>query len=184
MFMALLICPFNIVYRSSRYYFLRVIRNIMLSPLYKVVMVDFFMADQLCSQVPTHLVSLFLYELPKVLQRHNKQTISFPVISQKKLDAYEVVLLVRNRSQCSEIWNLWLVTTSLVVIERKITGIAWDPSISETYLMLSHFFPTTGELCRSLSLAVFHIYHSEISCVSTFNTWKVTDILCYDHAVC
>ncbi|XP_042468430.1 phosphate transporter PHO1-3-like [Zingiber officinale] len=52
MFMALLICPFDIVYRSSRYHFLRVIRNIMLSPLYKVVMVDFFMADQLCSQVP------------------------------------------------------------------------------------------------------------------------------------
>ncbi|XP_058091706.1 phosphate transporter PHO1 homolog 1 [Magnolia sinica] len=51
-FLVLLVCPFNILYRSSRYHFLRVIRNIILSPLYKVVMVDFFMADQLCSQVP------------------------------------------------------------------------------------------------------------------------------------
>ncbi|XP_059447547.1 phosphate transporter PHO1 homolog 1 [Corylus avellana] len=51
-FLLLLVCPFNIVYRSSRYCFLRVIRNIILSPLYKVVMLDFFMADQLCSQVP------------------------------------------------------------------------------------------------------------------------------------
>ncbi|KAA8532780.1 hypothetical protein F0562_032813 [Nyssa sinensis] len=51
-FLLLLICPFNIVYKSSRYRFLGVIRNIILSPLYKVVMLDFFMADQLCSQVP------------------------------------------------------------------------------------------------------------------------------------
>ncbi|KAF8378490.1 hypothetical protein HHK36_029832 [Tetracentron sinense] len=52
LFLLLLVCPFNIVYRSSRYRFLRVIRSIILSPLYKVVMLDFFMADQLCSQVP------------------------------------------------------------------------------------------------------------------------------------
>ncbi|KAH9321143.1 hypothetical protein KI387_015782 [Taxus chinensis] len=49
---AVLICPLNIIYRSTRFSFLRVIRNIILSPLYKVVMVDFFMADQLTSQVP------------------------------------------------------------------------------------------------------------------------------------
>nr|CAB3467988.1 unnamed protein product [Digitaria exilis] len=51
-FLSILVCPFNIIYRSSRYQFLRVIRNIILTPFYKVVMVDFFMADQLCSQVP------------------------------------------------------------------------------------------------------------------------------------
>ncbi|XP_052184518.1 phosphate transporter PHO1 homolog 1 [Diospyros lotus] len=51
-FLLLLVCPFNIFYKSSRYRFLCVIRNIVLSPFYKVVMLDFFMADQLCSQVP------------------------------------------------------------------------------------------------------------------------------------
>ncbi|KAJ6721065.1 XENOTROPIC AND POLYTROPIC RETROVIRUS RECEPTOR 1-RELATED [Salix viminalis] len=51
-FLLLFVCPFNIFYRSSRFRFLCVIRNIVLSPLYKVVMLDFFMADQLCSQVP------------------------------------------------------------------------------------------------------------------------------------
>ncbi|XP_044492547.1 phosphate transporter PHO1 homolog 1-like [Mangifera indica] len=51
-FLLLLVCPFNIFYKSSRYRFLCVIRNIILSPLYKVLMLDFFMADQLCSQVP------------------------------------------------------------------------------------------------------------------------------------
>ncbi|MQM13075.1 hypothetical protein Taro_046000 [Colocasia esculenta] len=48
----MLICPFNIFYRSTRYSFLRVIRNIVFSPFYKVLMVDFFMADQLTSQIP------------------------------------------------------------------------------------------------------------------------------------
>ncbi|KAM7276203.1 hypothetical protein ACFE04_018069 [Oxalis oulophora] len=51
-FFILLVCPLNIIYKSSRIRFLRVLRNIVLSPLYKVVMLDFFMADQLCSQVP------------------------------------------------------------------------------------------------------------------------------------
>ncbi|RCV24303.1 hypothetical protein SETIT_5G073800v2 [Setaria italica] len=51
-FLLLLFCPLNVAYRSSRFRFLRIMRNIILSPLYKVVMVDFFMADQLCSQVP------------------------------------------------------------------------------------------------------------------------------------
>ncbi|XP_023541788.1 phosphate transporter PHO1 homolog 1-like isoform X1 [Cucurbita pepo subsp. pepo] len=52
LFLLLLVCPFNIYYRSSRYRFLRVMRNIAFSPLYKVLMLDFFMADQLCSQIP------------------------------------------------------------------------------------------------------------------------------------
>ncbi|KAK8964708.1 Phosphate transporter PHO1-3 [Platanthera guangdongensis] len=51
-FVLVLVCPINILYQTSRYHFLRTIRNIILSPFYKVVMVDFFMADQLCSQIP------------------------------------------------------------------------------------------------------------------------------------
>ncbi|CAG7903754.1 unnamed protein product [Brassica rapa] len=51
-FFLILICPLSIFYKSSRYRLISVIRNIVFSPLYKVVMLDFFMADQLCSQVP------------------------------------------------------------------------------------------------------------------------------------
>ncbi|XP_066328811.1 phosphate transporter PHO1-2-like isoform X1 [Miscanthus floridulus] len=47
-----LFCPFNIFYHSTRYCFMRVMRNIILSPFYKVLMADFFMADQLTSQIP------------------------------------------------------------------------------------------------------------------------------------
>ncbi|XP_057761554.1 phosphate transporter PHO1 homolog 1 [Arachis stenosperma] len=51
-FLLMLLCPFNVIYRSTRYRFICTIRNIIFSPLYKVVMQDFFVADQLCSQVP------------------------------------------------------------------------------------------------------------------------------------
>ncbi|KAH9308593.1 hypothetical protein KI387_036504 [Taxus chinensis] len=51
LFISLLFCPLDIVYRSTRFCFLKVMRNIMFAPLYKVVMTDFFMADQLTSQV-------------------------------------------------------------------------------------------------------------------------------------
>ncbi|CAA7390518.1 unnamed protein product [Spirodela intermedia] len=52
LFTGTLLCPFNIFYRSTRFCLLRVLRNIALSPFYKVLMVDFFMADQLTSQIP------------------------------------------------------------------------------------------------------------------------------------
>ncbi|XP_059650851.1 phosphate transporter PHO1 [Cornus florida] len=62
-FIALLICPFNICYRPTRYCFLRIIRNIICSPFYRVLMVDFFMADQLTSQIPLlrHIESAACY---------------------------------------------------------------------------------------------------------------------------
>ncbi|XP_027367394.1 phosphate transporter PHO1-like [Abrus precatorius] len=51
-FVVLLICPFDIFYRPTRFCFIRVMRNIVCSPFYKVLLVDFFMADQLTSQIP------------------------------------------------------------------------------------------------------------------------------------
>lgn len=71
-FIGLLICPLNIFYRSTRYCFLRVIRNIVCSPLYKVLMVDFFMADQLTSQIPLlrHMESTACYFLAGSVKTH------------------------------------------------------------------------------------------------------------------
>ncbi|XP_043706189.1 phosphate transporter PHO1-like [Telopea speciosissima] len=75
-FIGVLICPFNIFYRSTRYYFIRVIRNIVCSPLYKVLMVDFFMADQLTSQIPLlrHMESTACYLLAGSFKTHQYQT--------------------------------------------------------------------------------------------------------------
>ncbi|XP_031502975.1 phosphate transporter PHO1-like [Nymphaea colorata] len=75
-FTGLLVCPLNIFYRSTRYYFLRVMRNIVFSPFYKVLMVDFFMADQLTSQVPLlrHMEFTACYFLAGSFRTHHYQT--------------------------------------------------------------------------------------------------------------
>ncbi|XP_059448126.1 phosphate transporter PHO1 [Corylus avellana] len=72
-FFALLICPFDIFYRPTRYCFLRIIRNIVCSPFYKVMLVDFFMADQLTSQIPLlrHMESAACYFLAGSNRTHN-----------------------------------------------------------------------------------------------------------------
>ncbi|KAL0433255.1 UNVERIFIED_CONTAM: Phosphate transporter [Sesamum latifolium] len=72
----LLICPLNVFYRPTRYCFLRVIRNIVCSPFYKVLMVDFFMADQLTSQIPLfrHMESAACYFLAGSFKTHRYET--------------------------------------------------------------------------------------------------------------
>ncbi|KFK33778.1 hypothetical protein AALP_AA5G058900 [Arabis alpina] len=57
--MMVLFCPFNIIYRSSRYFFIGCVFRCLLSPLYKVILPDFFLADQLTSQVQTFRNLLF-----------------------------------------------------------------------------------------------------------------------------
>ncbi|CAK8572089.1 unnamed protein product [Lathyrus sativus] len=75
-FIALLFCPLDIFYRPTRYCFIRVIRNIMCSPFYKVLLVDFFMADQLTSQIPLlrHLETTSCYLSSKVFKTHHPET--------------------------------------------------------------------------------------------------------------
>ncbi|XP_010500027.1 PREDICTED: phosphate transporter PHO1 homolog 8 isoform X2 [Camelina sativa] len=48
---AISVCPFNIFYRSSRFFFIMVLFRCIAAPLYKVNLPDFFLADQLTSQV-------------------------------------------------------------------------------------------------------------------------------------
>ncbi|KAK0574848.1 hypothetical protein LWI29_030042 [Acer saccharum] len=47
----LLFMPFNILYRSSRFFFLTCLFHCIAAPLYKVILPDFFLADQFTSQV-------------------------------------------------------------------------------------------------------------------------------------
>ncbi|CAI9756180.1 unnamed protein product [Fraxinus pennsylvanica] len=47
----ILLCPFNIIYRSNRFFLLACIFHCVFAPLYKVTLPDFFLADQLTSQV-------------------------------------------------------------------------------------------------------------------------------------
>ncbi|KZV33740.1 hypothetical protein F511_33482 [Dorcoceras hygrometricum] len=75
-FLILLVCPFNMFYRSTRFCFLRVIRNIVCSPFYKVLMVDFFMADQLTSQITLlrQMESAACYFLAGSFKTHQYET--------------------------------------------------------------------------------------------------------------
>ncbi|KAF3503495.1 hypothetical protein F2Q69_00039641 [Brassica cretica] len=52
-------CPFDIIYRASRYFFIGSVIRCILSPLYKVILPDFFLADQLTSQVQAFRSLLF-----------------------------------------------------------------------------------------------------------------------------
>ncbi|KAI3907590.1 hypothetical protein MKW98_016234 [Papaver atlanticum] len=49
--LAIAFCPFNIVYRSGRFFFIKSIWRCICAPFYKVTLIDFFLADQLTSQV-------------------------------------------------------------------------------------------------------------------------------------
>ncbi|CAI9785253.1 unnamed protein product [Fraxinus pennsylvanica] len=46
----IMFCPFNIIYRSSRFFLLICLFHCFFAPLYKVTLYDFFLADQLTSQ--------------------------------------------------------------------------------------------------------------------------------------
>ncbi|XP_022945625.1 phosphate transporter PHO1 homolog 3-like [Cucurbita moschata] len=48
---AVFLCPFNILYRSSRFFCLKTLYRCICAPLYMVVFADFFLADQFTSQV-------------------------------------------------------------------------------------------------------------------------------------
>ncbi|PSS28758.1 Phosphate transporter like [Actinidia chinensis var. chinensis] len=47
----ILFCPFNVIYRSSRFFLLTCLFHCVCAPLYKVTLPDFFLGDQLTSQV-------------------------------------------------------------------------------------------------------------------------------------
>ncbi|KAH6824863.1 EXS family protein [Perilla frutescens var. hirtella] len=49
--LAITFCPFNFIYRSSRFYLIKCVFRCVCAPLYKVTLPDFFLADQLTSQV-------------------------------------------------------------------------------------------------------------------------------------
>ncbi|KAG5226951.1 EXS family protein [Salix suchowensis] len=49
--LVIVLCPFNIIYRSSRFFLIRCAFHCLFAPLYKVTLPDFLLADQLTSQV-------------------------------------------------------------------------------------------------------------------------------------
>ncbi|MCO5580861.1 hypothetical protein L7F22_034734 [Adiantum nelumboides] len=83
----LLHCPFNVLHRSCRFFFLKCLKRIILAPFYKVMMADFFLADQLTSQVTTlrHLQYLPCYCL-------GDQSFFDSICTQRKFHAFAYLL--------------------------------------------------------------------------------------------
>ncbi|KAL7100931.1 hypothetical protein ACP275_08G025600 [Erythranthe tilingii] len=68
-------CPFNIIYRSSRFFLLSCAWHCLCAPLYKVTLSDFFLADQLTSQVQAFRsiqFYVYYYALGDFRKRSNK----------------------------------------------------------------------------------------------------------------
>ncbi|KAG9146923.1 hypothetical protein Leryth_021560 [Lithospermum erythrorhizon] len=65
-------CPFNIVYRSSRFFLVRCMFHCVCAPLYKVTLSDFFLGDQLTSQVQA-IRSLEYYMCYYISGNHSRE---------------------------------------------------------------------------------------------------------------
>ncbi|KAK2429185.1 phosphate transporter PHO1 protein [Trifolium repens] len=68
-------CPFNIIYRSSRFFFLRSLFRCICAPFFPVTLIDFFMADQLTSQFQAFrsiVLYICYYGLGEHSRRQNK----------------------------------------------------------------------------------------------------------------
>ncbi|KAM1087224.1 hypothetical protein ACFX2I_012683 [Malus domestica] len=103
---ALLVCPLDILYRPTRYCFIRVIRNIVCSPLYKVLMVDFFMADQLTSQIPLlrHMESTACYFLAGNFRSHQYETCRSGKLFRELLYVISFLPYYWRAMQCARRW--------------------------------------------------------------------------------
>ncbi|KAM7259434.1 hypothetical protein ACFE04_015175 [Oxalis oulophora] len=105
-FVVILICPFDFFYRSTRYCFLRVMRNIVCSPFYKVLMVDFFMADQLTSQIPMlrHLESTACYFLAEYFKTHQYATCRTGTLYRELVYVISFLPYYWRAMQCARRW--------------------------------------------------------------------------------
>ncbi|XP_062120455.1 phosphate transporter PHO1 homolog 10 isoform X2 [Humulus lupulus] len=71
----LIFCPLNILYRTSRVFFIQCLFRCILAPLYPVTFPDFFLADQLTSQMQalrSCVLYICYYGLGKYLRRQEK----------------------------------------------------------------------------------------------------------------
>ncbi|XP_049403834.1 phosphate transporter PHO1 homolog 10-like isoform X3 [Solanum stenotomum] len=83
-------CPFNIIYRSSRWFLIRCVFRCICAPLYKVTLPDFFLADQLTSQVEAirsleYYICYYTWIKPShghnMCQRHNVYNIFYFILA-------------------------------------------------------------------------------------------------------
>ncbi|CAK9138022.1 unnamed protein product [Ilex paraguariensis] len=170
-FIALLVCPLKIFYRSTRYCFIKVIRNIICSPFYKVLMVDFFMADQLTSQIPLlrHLESTACYFLAGSFKTHTYETCKSGKLYRELAYVISFAPYYWRAMQCARRWfdesdinhlaNLGKYVSAMVAAGARITY-ARQPT--ELWLIVV--------LVTSTAATVYQLYWDFVKDWGLFNT--------------
>lgn len=143
----LLICPLNVFYRPTRYCFLRVMRNIICSPFYKVLMVDFFMADQLTSQIPLlrHVEAAACYFVAGSFKTHRYETCKSGKLYRELAYVISFAPYYWRAMQCARRWfdegnpdhlaNLGKYVSAMVAAGARLTY-ARQPSHLWMYIVL------------------------------------------------
>ncbi|XP_021847662.1 phosphate transporter PHO1 [Spinacia oleracea] len=160
-FLVILVCPFNVFYRSTRYCFLKVIRNIVFSPLYKVLMVDFFMADQLTSQIPLlrHMETTGCYLLAGTFKTHRYDVCKKGTMYRELAYVISFAPYYWRAMQCARRWfdesdpkqlaNLGKYVSAMVAAGARLTY-AQQPSPT--------IFSTTLVVVTSVVATIYQLY--------------------------
>ncbi|XVE65796.1 hypothetical protein DITRI_Ditri08aG0028200 [Diplodiscus trichospermus] len=158
-FIALLVCPFNIFYRPTRYCFLRVIRNIICSPFYKVLMVDFFMADQLTSQIPLlrHLESTACYFLAGSFKTHEYATCKNGRLYRQLAYVISFLPYYWRAMQCARRWFDEYDLSHLANMGKYVSAMV-AAGVRLTYATESNYLWFSVVLVTSVVATVYQLY--------------------------
>ncbi|KAE8714640.1 long-chain-alcohol oxidase FAO1-like [Hibiscus syriacus] len=145
------VCPFDILYQPTRYRFLRIIRNIICSPLYKVLIVDFFMADQLTSQIPLlrYLESTACNFLTGSFKTHQYSTCKNGHVYRRLVYVISFSPYYWRAMQCAEdgstnrirtIWLTWGSISAMVAAGARLTYATqsnnlWNPWLRDDLIL-------------------------------------------------
>ncbi|XAR48949.1 hypothetical protein NMG60_11031944 [Bertholletia excelsa] len=157
-FLAILVCPLNIFYRSTRFCFLRVMRNIVCSPFYKVLMVDFFMADQLTSQIPLlrHMESILCPFLVGSFKMHQYETCKSERVYKELVYVISFAPYYWRAMQCARRWfdegdinhlaNLGKYVSAMVAGGARITYARQSTHLWMVIVLATSFLATVYQL--------------------------------------
>ncbi|KAJ6323857.1 hypothetical protein OIU76_011203 [Salix suchowensis] len=157
-FIFVLICPFDIFYRPTRYCFIRIIRNIVCSPFYKVLMVDFFMADQLTSQIPLmrHMESTTCYFLAGSFKTHRYETCNSGRLYRELAYVISFLPYYWRAMQCARRWfdesdpnhlaNMGKYVSAMVAAGARITYARQENHLWLGLVLVTSVFATVYQL--------------------------------------
>ncbi|KAK4787195.1 hypothetical protein SAY86_011028 [Trapa natans] len=142
-FIAILVCPVDIFYRPTRYCFLRVMRNLICSPFYKVLTVDFFMAEQLTSQIPLmrHMESTACYFLARSFRTHQYEICRSGRNYREIVYVISFLLYYWRAMQCARRWFDEGDMNHLANMGKYISAIVLITSVIATIYQLYLDFP-------------------------------------------